>query len=481
MVFSSLTFLFLFLPAVLLIYFLTPVISVKNIFLLLVSLLFYAWGEPNFVVLMVLSTLVNYLAGLMIASSSYRRVWLACSVILNLSFLVYFKYAVFIVRTANRMLHFGNLPLTEIAEITLPIGISFYTFQSISYLIDTYRKPETVQRNPLDLGLYIAFFPQLIAGPIVRYFDIREQIKSRSHSIDDFAKGVERFIVGLSKKVLIANTAGQLADRLFDSPVSSLDMSLAWLGMVAYTLQIFYDFSGYSDMAIGLGRMFGFRFLENFNYPYSATSITDFWRRWHISLSTWFRDYLYIPLGGNRVSLGRTRINLFIVFFATGVWHGAAFSFIAWGLLHGFFLSLEKQFRGLFPASPGVNGKARGLLGWAYAILVVMFLWVVFRVDLPHAIQYWQRLLSFAPAESLHDFVELKARTGLLLDGWSWTAFAAGFLFAFPHETIASWLRSKENRPAFEALRLITSIGLLLLCIARLSQGAYNPFIYFRF
>ncbi len=344
MLFSSPVFLFGFLPLLLVFYFLCPK-SLRNVLLLLASLWFYAWGEPSLVVLMLISTAMNYGLGCWVDVTRERPAskWiLAFAVALNLSFLVYYKYAGFLIDSLNSLLAFVGTPSLGRPEVTLPIGISFYTFQAMSYVIDVYRGQAQAERNPINVALYIALFPQLIAGPIVRYTDVAAQIKVRSIDRDSFAYGIQRFIVGLGKKMLIANSAASVADAAFEIPDNQLSLAVAWLGILCYTVQIYFDFSGYSDMAIGLGRMFGFKFLENFNYPYIAKSVTDFWRRWHISLSTWYRDYLYIPLGGNRCAPWRVSLNLMIVFVLCGLWHGASWNFAIWGIYHGSFLMLER-------------------------------------------------------------------------------------------------------------------------------------------
>ncbi|MCB9883058.1 MAG: MBOAT family protein [Planctomycetes bacterium] len=328
MVFSTATFLFAFLPAVLLLYFAVPR-AWRNGWLLFASLFFYAWGETWIVAVMLASIFVNWALALSLEEGGPRRTWVvALSVLFNLGLLVAFKYANFVVDNVNPLLVAAGLPAMQIPAISLPIGISFFTFQALSYVIDVYRGQARVQRNPLDFALYIALFPQLIAGPIVRYRDVAEQIESRTCSADLFAEGVRRFVFGLAKKMLIANTVASVADRIFALPNEELTLGLSWLATVCYSLQIYFDFSGYSDMAIGLGLMFGFRYLENFAYPYAADSITKFWRRWHMSLSTWFRDYVYIPLGGNRGSRIATYRNLVIVFFLCGLWHGASWTFV---------------------------------------------------------------------------------------------------------------------------------------------------------
>jgi alginate O-acetyltransferase complex protein AlgI len=402
MLFSSIPFILLFLPIVLAVYYYCPFIKAKNYFLLFASLLFYAWGEPKYVLIMLFSLLLNYRAGLWIAETAYsktkRKFFLAAATVLNLSILFLFKYLNFSFNIINKVFILFHLSEIQnpLSTIALPIGISFYTFQSLSYLIDIYKNPELVQKNLFNLGLYISFFPQLIAGPIVRYHDINRQIEYRTHNMKLFIAGIERFIIGLAKKVLIANTMAEAADKILDLPANTIPHYFLVLGIISYSLQIYYDFSGYSDMAIGLGKMFGFHILENFNYPYAAKSITDFWRRWHISLSTWFRDYLYIPLGGNRKGKTRTTINLFIVFLTTGLWHGAAFNFIFWGLGHGILLFLEKTFGkkicGIFK-----NGFFKTALSHIYTMGSVIFLWIFFRLGTKNSIYFIHSLFTPPP------------------------------------------------------------------------------------
>ena len=387
MLFSSITFLVFFLPTVLLFYYAIPRRVYRNCLLFLASLLFYAWGEPKFVFLMFASIVFNYIIGLFLGKNSgKKKLLLAFAITANLGVLFVFKYLGFTCKIIDFLLACLKLqPLTTL-NLVMPIGISFYTFQEISYLVDVYRKPELAQKNLLSLGLYITFFPQLIAGPIVRYHDINEQIENRKESIPQFADGLERFIVGLSKKILIANSMAVVADRIYEAEIMSYGTYLSWVAAISYALQIYYDFSGYSDMAIGLAKMFGFELLENFNYPYAASSITDFWKRWHISLTNFFRDYVYIPLGGNRKGKARTVLNRFIVFFTTGLWHGAAFNFIFWGLAHGALMTAE---RSLVKKEQSSNenrafikrfaSTTLNVLHRALTLLAVLFLWVLFR------------------------------------------------------------------------------------------------------
>ena len=373
MVFSNLVFLFIFLPAVLFLYYLSPKAG-KNYILLLASLLFYAWGEPVYVLIMLGSICMNYLFARWLDQGKngfQRKFWLVVSIIANLFVLGIFKYAGFFMENVNKLFH----TVFPVPEIALPIGISFFTFQAMSYVIDVYRKDAVLQKNLFDLALYISLFPQLVAGPIVRYQTVADQITDRIHDWALFESGVKRFLIGLFKKVLIANPIGLVADEIFALSGGDLSTGTAWIGVMAYALQIYFDFSGYSDMAIGLGRMFGFKFLENFNYPYIAQSVTDFWRRWHISLSSWFRDYVYIPLGGNRVRPWKIYCNLFIVWTLTGFWHGASWTFLVWGFYYGVLIALERLFLGKLLA------KLYRPLRHLYLLFIVMIGWVFFRAD----------------------------------------------------------------------------------------------------
>jgi alginate O-acetyltransferase complex protein AlgI len=499
MLFSSTLFLFLFLPAVLGAYFaLNP--PLRNGFLLLASLAFYAFGERFFVFLMLASIVANWAFGLWIAAERRRgrgRLPLALAVGFDLALLVAFKYADWLLALASSaLLALGTIDValpalgTSLAGsswhpllvdpdggIHLPIGISFFTFQAISYVVDVYRGEAEARRDPLDVALYVSLFPQLIAGPIVRYRDVAAQIVSRHVDLASFASGVRRFTLGLGKKVLIANTLAAVADDVFAIPVAELPPATAWLGLACYTLQIYFDFSGYSDMAIGLGRMFGFRFLENFLHPYASRSVTEFWRRWHVSLSTWFRDYLYIPLGGNRRGAARTAFHLIVVFALCGLWHGASATFLLWGLLHGAFLGIERA--GLLARLERLHAAPRHL----YLLLAVMAGWVLFRApDLPHALGYYQALafgqsgdaLRHAPGHWLEIPVVLALVCGAI-GSTPWLAAAANRV-----ETLAAagrrlpWLLA--HSAATGALAIV-----FLLAAMRLAAGTYNPFIYFRF
>ncbi len=464
MVFSSSLFLFVFLPIVLTAYRLTPRVG-KNLLLILVSLFFYAWGEGKYVLFMLFSIGLNYLFALALdRQEGMRRKWLlSVGIVVNLLPLLYFKYTHFFLSMFSHVWPQVE-PAAEMAmNIHLPIGISFFTFEAISYLVDVYRRQIRAERNPMHLALYISFFPHLIAGPIIRYKDLLPQMKERQVSREQFSQGVRRFIIGLGKKVLIANTMATVADQIFGLPTWDLSTGAAWLGIIAYTIQIYADFSGYSDMAIGLAHMFGFRLLENFQYPYWSQSIRDFWRRWHISLSAWFRDYVYIPLGGNHSSRAMVAMNILIVFFLCGLWHGAALTFIFFGLWHGLFLVLEHFF----------SLKDRRLpifLLRLYTLLIVMIGWVFFRSpSLTYAFGY---LLALVPhgdggVYSLAVFLNKKRVLMILV----------GILSALP---ILPWLRERLKGLS-TALGDLSLVVVFVLALMAVMSGTYNPFIYFRF
>lgn len=464
MVFSSMVFLCIFLPVVFLFHLLLPGIRAKNGMLLLASLAFYAYGEPVYVILMIASAFVNYLSALLIGKNpAGKKAVMAVNVILNLGVLVLFKYTGFLAESVNTI--FGTA--IPVPSIRLPIGISFFTFQAMSYVIDVYRGVTGAQKNFGKVLLYISFFPQLIAGPIVKYHDIAQEIENRTQTVDGVTDGIRRFVVGLSKKVLISNTVGLVADTLFAADVSGLNAAAAWIGAVSYMLQIYFDFSGYSDMAIGLGEMFGFHFKENFNYPYISGSIREFWRRWHMSLSGWFQEYLYIPLGGSRKGKIRTVINKFIVFLCTGIWHGANVTFLFWGLYHGCFLMLEE----IVPAIREQGGKVKSFFQHIYTLLVVLIGFVFFRADSMHQGAAWIKTMftgfgSNTAAMSL----ALEQLTPLYL-----VTAAVGIVACCPVKMLV-----KKGR-AYEAVTAAGSLALLLLCMLSLASGTYNPFIYFRF
>ena len=472
MLFSSTTFIYLFLPAVLLGYYVLFKWSRKlqNIFLLIVSLFFYAWGEPKFVLIMIASILLNWLFGLLV--DRFKEIKPLCKgiiaidVILNLSLLFVFKYLGFTCHTVNSLFGAG----WTVPSIALPIGISFFTFQAMSYVIDVYREKGAVQKDLLCVGLYISFFPQLIAGPIVRYETVADEILNRKETMDDFFDGFARFIVGLAKKVLLSNSFAFLADQAFNTSATGAELSVgfSWLGALAYTLQIFFDFGGYSDMAIGLGRMFGFHFLENFDYPYISTSITEFWRRWHISLGTWFRDYVYIPLGGSRVKKSRQIINLFVVWFLTGIWHGANFTFILWGLMYFILLVMEKLTGWHKPKSKGLT-----VIKWFYTMLFVILGWVLFRAEtVADALHYLKGMFGFGGAPFADGMFTGYLEQNLIL-------LIVGMALCTPVVPVLK--RKFGSTLVWDILSVIGLIGLFVLSVASLVSSSYNPFIYFNF
>lgn len=468
MVFSSLTFLCIFLPVVLALYYLLPTLRIRNVLLIIVSLLFYAYGEPVYVLLMIASIIINYIFGRLLGTENKKkRQWiLAIAVIINIGLLVVFKYLDMMVQTVNQLCG-SEIPL---AGLALPIGISFFTFQALSYVIDVYRREVEPQKNLWNVMLYISFFPQLIAGPIVKYHDIQEQIDNRNTDVKEIAEGLRRFIIGLSKKVLISNTMAVTADALFAAGAGELNILSAWIAAIAYMLQIYFDFSGYSDMAIGLGHMFGFRFLENFRYPYISSNIQEFWRRWHISLSTWFKEYLYIPLGGNRKGKARTCLNKMIVFFSTGLWHGANWTFVFWGLWHGVFLLFEQ----VCPVK-----KLPKVLAHIYALLVVCVGFVMFRAD-----TFGQGMFMIGTMFSGWEFSSVQMAvvweqlTPIFLVTLVVAVFGSSPLI--PKAAEACLARENLRKPAVY-FSYIASFVLLILCMLSLSSGTYNPFIYFRF
>ena len=468
MVFSSLTFLCIFLPVVLALYYLLPTLRIRNVLLIVVSLLFYAYGEPVYVLLMIASIIINYIFGRLLGTENKKkRQWiLAIAVIINIGLLVVFKYLDMMVQTVNQISG-SEIPLVGLA---LPIGISFFTFQALSYVIDVYRQEVEPQKNLWNVMLYISFFPQLIAGPIVKYHDIQEQIDNRNTDVKEIAEGLRRFIIGLSKKVLISNTMALTADTLFAAGTGGLNILSAWIAAIAYMLQIYFDFSGYSDMAIGLGHMFGFRFLENFRYPYISANIQEFWRRWHISLSTWFKEYLYIPLGGNRKGKERTCLNKMIVFFSTGLWHGANWTFVLWGLWHGVFLLFEQ----VCPVK-----KLPKILAHVYALLVVCVGFVMFRAD-----TFGQGMFMISTMFSGWEFsaVQMAVVWEQLRPIFLVTLVVAviGSAPLLPKAAEACLARENLRKPAIY-FSYMASFVLLILCMLSLSSGTYNPFIYFRF
>ena len=459
MIFSSIPFLFYFLPAVLAVYYLTPRRG-KNAVLLLASLFFYGWGEPKLLWLMVFTIAVFYLCGLAIGRSAHhKKAWLSLSVCVGVGLLGLYKYADFFITSVNAATGM-SLPLLKLA---LPVGISFYTFQCLSYTVDVYRGAVPPQKNPISFGAYVALFPQLIAGPIVRYADVARELEERTHSWENVGTGLRRFVIGLAKKVILADNLAMLAKLYRESAEPSL--VFAWLYAVAFTLNIYFDFSGYSDMAIGLGRMLGFHFPENFNYPYLSKSVTEFWRRWHISLGSWFRDYVYIPLGGNRVSKAKWVRNILVVWMLTGLWHGAAWNFVLWGLLFAVLLMMEK-------ALPGLQ-RLPGFLRHGYVLLAVILSFVLFNAD--------------TLAQAGNDFSALFGLAGLPLftaeTGYYLRSYAPALVIACIGATpLVKQAAQKigENR-AFQMLEPVLWLGLLLVCTAYLVDGSFSPFLYFRF
>ncbi len=473
MVFSSLLFLFRFLPAVLLLYYIAPR-KIRNLVLFLFSLLFYAWGEPKYVFLMLFSITMDFFMGQMVAKSKARnnrkaaKRFLTISIVVNLSILAFFKYADFIIGTINNVAGL-SLPMLS---IPLPIGISFFTFQTMSYVIDVYKGATKVQKNWVNYGTYVSMFPQLIAGPIVQYKTIAEQMEHRKENASDFAEGIHRFLLGMGKKVLLANTIGLLCDAVMALEITQVPVLTAWLGAIAYTFQIYFDFSGYSDMAIGLGKMFGFHFLENFNYPYISRSITEFWRRWHISLSSWFKEYVYIPLGGNRRGVLLQARNILVVWMLTGIWHGASWNYVLWGVYYGILLMLEK-----FLLKP-VLKHLPGVLQNVYTMVLVIFGWVLFKCeDLSYCFSYLKAMVGGFHAgwigrESMYLLRNYGALLVILLFGCTMIPKKIGHRITGKFgET--SWIGL--------VLRIVWYGGIFLISLAYLVDATYNPFLYFRF
>ncbi len=473
MVFSSLIFVFTFLPLAILIYYIVPH-RFKHLVLLLFSLLFYGWGEPFYIILMIITSSFDYTCGLLLGRYDnrpvLRRTILVISVVVNIGILCFFKYYSFIVTNINSL---TGLNITDL-KLPLPIGISFYTFQAMSYVIEVYQRKVKVQKNIIDFGTFVTMFPQLVAGPIVKYGEIADQLKNRRESRDLFGEGVQEFIAGLAKKVLIANNIGILWDSVKSTPISDLTILSSWLGIIAFTFQIYYDFSGYSNMAIGMGKMFGFKFLVNFNYPYIAKSVTEFWRRWHISLGSWFREYVYIPMGGNRVGTLKLYRNLIVVWFLTGLWHGASWNFVLWGLYFGLFIIIEKMFLGR------LLGKLPGFAGNIYTLLVAVIGWVLFEFESLSKCGAYLGLMfgagrsgsaaaSFLDSQALY---YLSANAALFV-------IAAACATPFPAR-LADRLRHKAGQigtiafPAF-------NMALLFITAAYMVNESYNPFLYFRF
>lgn len=458
MVFSSITFLFYFLPLVLLFYYIVPY-KFKNFILLIFSLIFYAYGEPIYIFIMIFSCIVDYTNALII--DKYRNTYkaklaLISSIVINLSLLGFFKYSDFFISIVNNTTN-SNIDLLNIA---LPIGISFYTFQTMSYTIDVYRNEAPVQRNIISLSTFVTLFPQLVAGPIVRYSDISYDLNHRTHNFNKFYEGIYRFIIGLCKKVILANNLGLIWYSIKNTPFNTLSIATSWLGIICFTLQIYFDFSGYSDMAIGLGKIFGFEFLENFNFPYISKSITEFWRRWHISLGIWFRDYVYIPLGGNKCSKSRWFFNIFVVWFLTGLWHGASFNFILWGLYFGVILVIEKLFL------LNLLKKLPNFISHIYVIFLVIIGFVLFEIDtLSGVLNYLSSMFNFNNTLVDNTFLYY------LVPNISLIIFAI----------IASTPIVKNILDKYIYIRIIALLFGMILSTAFLVDASFNPFLYFRF
>lgn len=474
MVFSSLLFLFRFLPIVLLAYYVAPR-KLRNLVLFLMSLIFYAWGEPVYVVLMLFSTIVDYIHGRLIARCKERgnlrlaRCFVISSVIINLGLLGFFKYSDFLIGMVNQ----GFGLALALPKLALPIGISFYTFQTMSYSIDVYRGEAPIQKNIIDFGAYVALFPQLIAGPIVRYKTIADQLKGRRESIDQFGYGIHRFLIGLGKKILLANNIGLIWSQISALPASELPMLTAWLGILAFGLQIYFDFSGYSDMAIGLGEMLGFHFLENFRHPYESRSITEFWRRWHISLGTWFREYVYIPLGGNRKGMAIQFRNIAIVWFLTGLWHGAAWNFILWGVYFGIILVAEKLFLLKWLE------KAPSFLRRIYTLFLVCVSWAIFSYqDMAQPIGYMKAMFGLGKGGMFNQAFLYLLITNLIL-------LAVGMIgsTSIPSRLVGKIKEKLVTRSelSYSLLETVFVGAIFIFCIAYLVNASYNPFLYFRF
>ncbi|WP_294168353.1 MBOAT family protein [uncultured Clostridium sp.] len=466
MVFSSSIFIFVFLPLVLFLYYISGK-KLKNYVLLLASLFFYSWGGVSYLKILIVSIIINYIFGILIddvrSNIKLRKIFLRLGIILNLALLFYYKYYDFTIENINEIFNTNY----SIKNIVLPIGISFFTFQGMSYIIDIYRNDGKVNKNPFSVALYISLFPQLVAGPIIKYKTIDDQIRNRKESLEFFSYGINRFVIGLAKKVIIADILAGMADNIFNLYYSGIDMPTAWIGAICYTFQIYYDFSGYSDMAIGLGYMFGFEFMENFNYPYISKSITEFWRRWHISLSTWFKEYLYIPLGGNR--RGNIYFNLFVVFLVTGIWHGAAWTFILWGLWHGFFILIERAIR-----NKEWYINVPRTIKYIVTMLIVILGWVLFRADnLEQAIGFIKTMFGFNKAIDItfeySYFINKKLIFWIVISIFGSLPFATNYL--------KKYKKSKN----FEVLSTIIISLLFIVSIIFVVNSTYSPFIYFQF
>lgn len=478
MVFSSMTFIWIFLPSVLAVNYAFSFIKrdnikmlCKNIALLLASLVFYAWGGIYYLIIILASILGNYLFALWIDYATQKqnvaskKAGLALDLIFNLGILFYFKYTNFFVGIIESIAN-ANFGLRE---VVLPVGVSFFTFQAMSYVIDVYTGKVKCQKNLLLISLYVSFFPQLVAGPIVKYADIEQQLLQRKETPDKFVYGIKRFLYGLAKKVIVSNVVGQVAEKVFSYSAGNLNAGAAWLGIICYAIQIYFDFSGYSDMAIGLGKMFGFDFCENFNYPYLSTSVQGFWRRWHISLSSWFKEYVYIPLGGNRKGKLRTYVNLFLVFLLTGLWHGANYTFLLWGICYGVFLVIERLFLGKLLDKNPVK-----IVNWLYTMFVVFLLWVFFRApNLSYAFEYVSAM--FGAQNGAVEVINI-------IDLWQWIILIVGILLCGPMQLLFGKLYAKvKDKTWFFWVDFAVQIALFVLSVVLLINNTFNPFIYFQF
>lgn len=469
MLFSSMTFIYFFLPIVLLLYFVTKK-ELHNPILLIASMIFYAWDEPKYLAIMLLTIVINYLGAILIDKYSNRKKQiLLLTILTNLGLLVYFKYFNFIVDNCNNLFH-SNI---SVLDIVMPIGISFYTFQALSYVIDVYRGECKVQKNIYKIALYICLFPQLVSGPILKYHDVADQIDSREINFDKVKTGVQRFIIGLSKKVLIANTMGAIADKIFVQDPHNFSHAVAWIGSVTYTIQLYFDFSGYSDMAVGLGLIFGFKFMENFNYPFVAKSVTEFWRRWHISLSTWFKQYVYIPLGGSRCSKLKKLRNLGIVFLLTGIWHGAEWTFVVWGIYHGFFIIIENIFNIKEFENKPHKWYVNAIMHF-YCVFEFLISCVIFRADnMKYAWDYLMNMFGF-----LHLHTEkFSYALEYYFDNIALIIFIVAILCCVPLFKNMIYVKNKYAKVFVNVWLLF----LFYLSTISIASDTYNPFIYFRF
>ena len=476
MIFSSFEFLFLFLPIVLLLVAMWKNITYQNTILFIASILFYAWGGVSYTAIILASIVINYISGILIGTTKKKKLWLTIAIVLNLGMLGFFKYFNFLADNYNLLTSVFNISPVTVKKVILPIGISFYTFQGLSYLVDVYRKTVEPQRNFIKLGTFIALFPQLIAGPIIRYNELHDQLYKRKFTVANFYDGIKRFMLGLARKIIIANQLAVMVDDIFSRTPGDLPMFTAWIGIIGYTLQVYHDFAGYSDMAIGLGKMLGFHFPENFNFPYLAKSIQQFWQRWHMTLSNWFKNYLYFPLGGSRCSPKRVLLNLYIVFFFTGLWHGASWNFVIWGLIHGTFMVLERQ--GL----ARLLSKSFVVVQYFYALSIIVLSRVFFRADdLDLALDYMKALFG--------------GSTPVMPNTYVYSYFSIDFILIFIIAILSStkFFESINNQINKLALKfrfvhhlkhisiILGIVVVLFIIINQLVIGSYNPFIYYRF